>query len=253
MSIQLTVAVISAVVALVSIVLSSRAARMQTILSAELERQSAELAREKKRHDIMSRFRDPLLWSAFDLQSRLYNIVTRNFLQTYGASKEAREREYARRSTLFVICEYLGWVEIIRRRIRFLDLGNRQDNRRLISLLAEISETLSTSAYLDRRFRVLRGEQRALGELMISRGGHAESCLGYAEFCNRLEVDTGFAKWTQGLTQDIETLIESPDLLQRITDLQCGLINLVNFLDPYAERIPETQRSLLRSSSKDAP
>ncbi|WP_190013787.1 hypothetical protein [Streptomyces lucensis] len=253
MSIQLTVSAISAVVALVSIVLSSRAARMQTLLSAELERQSAELAREAKRHDIMSRFRDPLLWSAFDLQSRLYNIMTQHFLQTYGASEVAREREYARRSTLFVICEYLGWVEIIRRRIRFLDLGNRQDNRKLISLLTEISEALSTSTYSDRRFRVLRGEQRALGELMINRGGHAESCLGYAEFCNRLEVDPGFTKWTQGLTADIETLIQSLDSLQRITDLQCGLMNLVNFLDPHAERIPETRRSLLRSISRDGP
>jgi hypothetical protein len=253
MSIQLTVATISAVAALVSIVLSSRAARQQSILSAELERQSAELAREEKRHDIMSRFRDPLLWSAFDLQSRIYNNETQHFLRCYGGSQVAREREYARYNTLFVICEYLGWVEIIRRRIRFLDLGNRVDNRKLISLLTEISEILNTSVYLDRRFRVLRGEQRALGELMISVDGDAEACLGYAEFCKRLEVDPEFAKWTQGLTQDIEMLIGSSGSLQRVIDLQCALINLINFLDPQAERIPETRRSRLRSSPKETP
>ncbi|MFJ9821000.1 hypothetical protein ACIRU3_38215 [Streptomyces sp. NPDC101151] len=251
MSIQLTIAAISAVVALVSIVLSSRAARQQSILSAELERQSAELAREAKRHDIMSRFRDPLLWSAFDLQSRVYNIETQHFLRSYGISPVAREREYARHNTLFVICEYLGWVEIIRRRIRFLDLGSREDNRKLISLLTEISEIFSTSVYQDRRFRVLRGEQRALGELAISNIGHAESCLGYAEFCKRLEIDSEFTKWTQGLARDIETLIGSSELPRRLVDLQGALINLINFLDPHAERIPETQRSRLESSSKD--
>ncbi|MGW0749490.1 hypothetical protein [Streptomyces sp. NPDC002587] len=241
MSIELTVAAISAAVALISAIFSSIATRRQSILSAELARQSTKIAREAERNDVMSRFRDPLLWAAFDLQSRLYNIVVQHFLRRAKESKVVREREYANTSTLFVICDYLGWVEILRRRIRFLDLGNREDNRELIRLLSEVARVFSTGYYRDRRYRVWRGEQRAIGEIMIDSRENADSCLGYAEFCRQLEVNPEFIKWTKGLSEDIEAMEGRP----RLIALQSSLIDLINFLDPHAERIPADHRSRL--------
>ncbi|MFD5846853.1 hypothetical protein [Streptomyces chartreusis] len=249
MGIELTVAAISAAVALICAIFSSIATRRQSILSAELARQSTKIAREAERHDVMSRFRDPLLWAAFDLQSRLYNIVAQHFLRRCRDSKVAREREYAKTSTLFVFCDYLGWVEILRRRIRFLDLGSREDNRELIRLLSEIARVFNTGHYRDLRYRVWRSEQRAIGEIMIDTRGDADSCLGYVEFCRQLETDPEFIKWTKGLSEDIEAMAGHP----RLIALQSSLIDLINFLDPDAERIPADQRSRLAARVDEIP
>jgi len=45
------------------------------------------------------------------------------------------KREYTIQSTLFVIAQYFGWIEILRRDIQFLDLGNVKENRELSKLL----------------------------------------------------------------------------------------------------------------------
>lgn len=63
-------------------------------------RESATKAEEARR--LVARYRDPLLRSAFDLQSRLYNV-----LQVRGF-RGRRDPEYFRLNTLFVIAEFFG-------------------------------------------------------------------------------------------------------------------------------------------------
>ncbi|MEU8570460.1 hypothetical protein AB0C51_19285 [Streptomyces pathocidini] len=248
MNVEVVVVALSAVVALGSAALTSRATRQQTVLTAELDRQTAERARAVERQDVMGRFRDPLLWAAFDLQSRLFNIVRQGFLHYRRVGGTARERQYALRSTLFVLAEYLGWVEILRRRIQFLDLGSRQDNQKLVELLAKIGTALSTDLYSDRYFRVWRSEQRAIGEIMINGGGEADSCIGYAEFCRRLEADQEFAVWLSDLTEDVEALAERAKPHPRLVELQNALMDLIDFLDPEIERFPDRHRHRLQPS-----
>lgn len=191
MNTELVVASVSGGVALLSALISVRASRRQVLLSAELDRR-----------DVMSRRRDPLLWAAFDLQSRLHNIVERGFLPFCYEGETGRDREYARRSTLHVLGEYLGQVEILRRRIQFLDLGKRRHNRAVVERLTAIATVLNEDGgYGDRHFRIFRSDQRALGEIMIKEDG--ESCLGYAEFCRRLEDDPEFAAWFQPLLESL--------------------------------------------------
>lgn len=69
---------------------------------------------------MMSQVRDPLLWAAFDLQSRIFNIVDQFFLRAYFLHGSEEERAYAKRSTVFVFAQYLAWMEIVRRRVQFL-------------------------------------------------------------------------------------------------------------------------------------
>jgi hypothetical protein len=103
------------------------------------------------------------------------------------------EREYARRSTVFVVAEYLGWVEILRRDIQFLDLGQSRANHRAMTIISSISSALNrTSA--NNVLRLWRAEQRAVGELMVHPEGEPgrRRCLGYAEFCEKLNGDEVF-------------------------------------------------------------
>ena len=70
----------------------------------------------------MSRYREPLLRAASDLQSRIYDIVGQKFLACHLQQGGPADQEYACRNTMFVFAEYLGWVEILRRGVQFLDL-----------------------------------------------------------------------------------------------------------------------------------
>lgn len=243
MNTELVVASVSGAVALSSIVLSARFTRRQALLSAHLDQQTAEQERTAELQDAMSHRRDPLLWAAFDLQSRLYNIVRGPFLKVYYASGSDRERTYARRSTMHVVAEYLGQVELLRRRIQFLDLGNVEGNRTIVRHLMAIGNILNSDGFPDRNLRIFRSDQRAIGELMITADG--ERCLGYAEFCQRLNENADFAAWLEPLSESVEALTMGEPQHPRVIRLQIALMDLIDFLDPSAERFPDHRRSRL--------
>ncbi|MFG3258293.1 hypothetical protein [Streptomyces sp. NPDC048172] len=244
MSVELFLAISSGVVALASAVLSSRSSRGQALLSARLQEQAEARTRDEAREDVMSRYRDPLLWAAFDLQARVFNFARgpEAFLTLFYERGTPREREYALRNTLFVFAEYLGWVEILRRRVQFLDLGDRADNRRLVELLDGISSTFN---YGGASFRLFRGEQRAIGESVIT-PGEGDACIGYAEFSRRLDDDPTFAAWYAGLTDSLREFAAHPVPHDRLLRLQHALIDLIDFLDPHVERFPSHIRDRLR-------
>ncbi|MFJ9575983.1 hypothetical protein ACIRQF_06240 [Streptomyces sp. NPDC101191] len=246
MNTELIVASLSGVVALVSVAYSSRANRKNALLEDALERQTVERHRVLERQDVMSRYRDPLLWAAFDFQSRLYAIAGQGFLRVHFVHQ--RDQLYATRSTLHVLSEYLGWVEILRRRVYFLDLGNRDANRRIVTLLARIGSILNDDAYEDQHFQLFRSDQRAIGELVIKEGEDGDGCIGYAEFCARLESDPGFAAWFTRLSDSVSGLAAQEGRHPRLVKLQVALMDLIDFLDPDQERFPQKRRFRLKDS-----
>jgi hypothetical protein len=206
------------------------------------------------RLDHMSRYRDSLLWAAFDLQSRVYNILLssdlahegpgRGFIRFFLEGPEALA-QYARHSTAFVFAEYFGWVEIIRRDIRFLDLGKHKANQQLIQLVSNISETINISGRYGPAFRVFRSEQRAIGELMIAPGSEpgSRSCIGYVEFCRRLSEEEQFAFWMEDLVGGVDhATTDMATTIGRLLSLQHQLIDLLDFLDPKKTRFPADKR-----------
>ncbi|MEU2674971.1 hypothetical protein ABZ622_40390 [Streptomyces sp. NPDC007164] len=243
MNAELVVASVSGLVALLSVLLSSRFSRKQTLLAAQLGRQSAEQLKLAEHQDLMGQRRDPLLWAAYDLQSRLFNIVDRQFLNIYYSHGHDLDRAYALRSTLHVVADYLGQVELLRRKVQFLDLGNRENSRTIVRHLTAISNVLNTDGYDDPHFQVFRSNQRALGELVICDSN--DRCLGYAEFCRRLDTDADFAGWFEPLSDGIRELASSTRPHSRLVRLQIALMDLIDFLDPDADRFPDHRRSRL--------
>lgn len=211
MSAQLTVAAISAVVSLASILLSARTARSNTRFQAELQREStefqahlqdelekrrAQLQRENdefqarlhdelQRHrdqagkaarleEVMNRYRDPLLSAAFELQSRIFNFVLGGF-DIYLNSADKDDESYAVNSTLFVIAQYFAWTEALRLGVQFLDLGDVKRSRDLADYLENIRAAFSSDRSQHGPLRVFRMEQRAIGELMLEPSPAAQS------------------------------------------------------------------------------
>ena len=200
---------------MLSILLSARAtksnAELQSRLQAELDQRRDQATKASRLEEVVSHYRDPLLSAAFELQSRIYNFVRGGFVD-YLRNGDQNEQYYAVTNTLFVIAQYLAWAEALRRGVQFLELGDLQRNRELVSRLEAIRSTFSTDSRVSGPFRIFRGEQRAIGELMLEPAGKDNSpdmpwqCSGYAAFCSMMKNDQDFASWFARLDGDVHSL-----------------------------------------------
>jgi hypothetical protein len=220
--------IIVAVIALAGSLLSAALALYGQVRSA-----SAQVRREAEA--TLSRYREPLVAAAYELQSRLFNILRKGFLEKYYLRGAPDEREYAVKNTLYLVGQYLGWTEILRRQIQFLNFGEVDETREIARLEARIRDVLaSDEPSLGRQFMIWRGEQRAIGERMIANENGALSCMGYATFT---EQGPGVWKWFQRLEQDIAAIAAEPN--ERLRLLQNELIGLIERLDSDRKRFPE--------------
>lgn len=239
MTVEIVVALTSASVAILAAYLSARAARTTARIQYDLEREKSRASKEELVEELMSRYREPLVRSAIDLQSRIFNIVKQDFLLRYATKGTDTEREYAVMNTLYVFAEYLGWVEVLRADVQFMDLGDVGRNQQLTLKLEGIADAFAVDdrTIRDPTFRIFRGEQRALGEIMShSWPGHDGErrgrCIGYAQFVTRLNESPEFARWFTSLVKDIECLGRSkPQSYERLAMLQHALVDLIQFLD----------------------
>jgi hypothetical protein len=245
--------VLAAMVAVISAMISlygqTRIARLTDRLSKQREAES----REAQTAAFMSKYRDPLLRSAIDLQSRLYNIYQNRFLERFYLESPSAQN-YARYNTLYVVAEYLGWVEILRREIQFLDLGDLERNRCLTELLASINQAFG-GYKPGSNFRLFNGEQRAIGELMTVPRSNSEvigyDCIGYATFVKKMS-EPEFAGWFTKLSDDIDLMAASKVDLKRLVLIHSRLIDLIDFLDPHQVRVPPRHRTRIEPPQVDA-
>lgn len=233
---------ISTVGALVSVGISRRAARLERLYAAE---------------ELATRFREPLLQAAFHLETRIYNIIELDFFGRFlGADSTQPEKEYAVLNTMYVFAQYFGWNEILLRESQFLDPRNDQRNRVVVAGLEAVRAAFADSIGIqDRCFRFFRGEQRAIGEVMLVRteAPKAEAprweCLGYAAFVQSLE-DGQMARWFRSLQKDIEDI--GSDVARcdrRLRLVHHRLMDIIDVLDPHARRVPGQLRERLAAPS----
>jgi hypothetical protein len=247
MSTAIVVALISGGVSLAAAVISVMSARSVARLNSELEERRRLRTKEEQAADLRARYRDPLMSAAFDLQSRLFNIVAQGFLARYCNEEDETARNYAVENTLYVLAEYLGWVEIVRREIRFLDLGDELANQQWVATLERVRDTLARDD-IDRVLRVFRGDQRAIGEVMTVAGDDGRlECRGYASFAHERQ-QPGFARWFERLEADVDLLGRDPDRhLERPVLLQNALVDVLDVLDPECARFSAERRTHLNA------
>jgi hypothetical protein len=248
---ELIVAAVSAVLSLGAGLIGARANKRAKQLDFELERQRKQEDAAEVAQRILHMYRDPLLDAAQNLQSRSFNIVANGYLASFLHCGVPEEERYAREYTVFAIAEYLTWVEIVRREVRFLDLGDEGKNRELMALLMKTQLTIQSDK-LRGPFRIFRGHQRAIAEVMMVPTGATEGprseCLGYASFRDRLDEDPDFRGWFDRLLADVDKLVIR-DQDDRVIQLQHDLVDLLDHLDPKMLRIPQNFRQRLNQVS----
>jgi hypothetical protein len=235
--VSLVGAVISAVGALVAVLLNRRAVMRDRRLTAD---------------ELAGHYRVPMLHAAFNLQSRLYNIGRQDFLGIFLTGGSSSEAEYARFNTVYLIGQYLCWAEILRREAQLLAPLHRGRDRDIVAAMEgvrfEMADSMSNS---DPVLRIFRGDQRAIGEVMLTttnqpadRIGPRWDCVGYAAFVQALgDEQTTIYRWIQPLLQDIDELAKNYHAHQvRVIAIQHHLVGLISLIDPEGDRIPVNQR-----------
>lgn len=233
-------ATIAAGVAVLSAIISIVGQIHLANFKASLEREREIRTKKQQADEVMSKYREPLVYAAFELQSKLFNILKQELLDVYYIDGTESEREYTLQNTIFVVAQYLCWREIIKREIQYLDLGEIESTRKLADLMQKI-ESLFLTDKLNPVFRIFRGEQRAIGEKMITRENGKPICLGYASFVE--SENESFRRWFKKLEDDINKLAASPlEYGERLEHLQHALIDLIDYLDPECVRFEKKYR-----------
>lgn len=188
-----------------------------------------------------AKYKEPLLRAAYDLQSRLYNILKQNLVAVYLTGGDERERNYVIDNTTFVIAQYFAWTEITRDEIQFIDLGQDAKTRQLSQQLDEINLLWLTDEF-PKPFRVFAGEQRAIGEAMEEASANGTQSVGYGAFLTKvLPINN---KLIDALAADAQALPNTLDQARpRLVALQRGLIDLLDYLDPQFIRFPKGHRT----------
>ncbi|GGK64147.1 hypothetical protein [Ornithinimicrobium pekingense] len=244
----------------------------------ELEVSERAKAEEESRDAVARRYREPLLMAAIELYGRLRNIVGDDFLGAFLVRGRPHEKRYAENHTLYQVAQYFCWVEIVRREVQFLAPGNEAQQQELEARLQTVSAAFSSDdlrrvmlhrlknlpgaceVLMDRMtadarlrgeptFRLFRGEQRALGEVLTVPLGAAQSaewgCMGYAQFMEALSRPAT-AAWFDSLREDIAELSTNlHDRGSRLVVIQAALVELIDALDPQNTRSPHNDREVV--------
>jgi hypothetical protein len=168
--------------------------------------------RKQELLSIYARYRDPLLLAARELKARVEDICDTyptNYLQTSvltatrvdqllaNSIDDEYYRQYRLTSTIYRLCSFLGWLELYRQELTFLDSGRRNITERLESVIEHIRGDLADGnlnraddfyRWADRL--VFREEQRAVGEGMITAATSPRTVIGYGVFRNLLQRAT---------------------------------------------------------------
>jgi hypothetical protein len=210
-------AAISAVVAIRQSRTNERLTQLNHDLETESHKQTAVFDRELAAEGVLAKYREPLAAAAFDLQSRLYNILRLGFFDKFGDGERAED---ARRTTLFRLAQYFGWSEILRRDIQFLSFPGDADTRRVAHLQSQISKCFLTDRH-GRALMIWSDEQRAIGERMIVEEHGNVLCMGYATFRER--CDDVFAQWRERVENELSEM-SSDSRLREAQHLLCELV-----------------------------
>jgi hypothetical protein len=206
-----------AVIALVGSIISS-------ILVVYAQLHSERRRERREAQSSLQLYREPLISAAYDLQSRIYNILRRDFL-VYVAEDRWDRRKLALDTTIFAFAQYFGWREILRREIRLLEFETQAVSR----LLNDITGTFGSDEF-GRAFLMWTPEQRGIGEAMIGTWREAPSCVGYLEFSERRPKE--LAVWVESLERDLVEFAEGNGNEDRLLKVQHLLVSLIELLDP---------------------
>lgn len=220
-----------------------------TALLGYLNYQTDYLKRKSESRKVIQKYKDPLLLSAADLQSRISNILTKQWPEMLRCDDSALNKQWFY-YTFYVFGQFFSWVHILRHQTQFLCFSVEEKNRDLAECLNNIKDVLARGDYY--QFQLWRGQQMAIGEIMTERAKDEDElyCIGYSTFVERYQAEDRFRLWFLSLADSLTELARMWELKSRdpnlpneqipegrLRHLQHLLVDLVNILEPEQVRL----------------
>jgi hypothetical protein len=200
---------------------------------------------------IKQKYAVPILLATESLRNRLKNMI--ELINTIEKEKWLSYQEepgYYYLSTLYLVSQLFGWIEILRCTVVYLDLNTTKDTRKferyleLIEkgfsdpkLLEDIVEQSSVIDNLPENQKppwIYSYELRAIGEQVIFKQTEQseQKVLGYAFYNKKISEDSEFKKWLSKLNRLFKDLQNNEERFKRIVIIHYILNNFIEYLDP---------------------
>jgi hypothetical protein len=204
--------------------------------------------------DVYRRYRDPLFLSAIELANRLMEICREyptNFLTSElykvrpskslsNSSDDEYFRKYKFVSSIYRLSAFLGWLELYRQEIVFLDSGHHGKNVHFTNSISDIRSDFAdghlneAANWIDWSDQLLfREELRAIGEAMILVDEtNQRTVIGYRRFSEIFltDADVGRKAWLETAALFLLDVPASTVYNFRLVRLQRLFIHLVDLL-----------------------
>jgi hypothetical protein len=170
-------------------------------LRADLARAERRESAEEEAQRVVETFRRPLLAAAVEFKRRLGNILHGGFLGYLGA--DPHRTQMALLSTAYRMAAYLGWRELLARRLTYLHYEDSERTKVVLALLEDVSTQLARDdpkLESDQRLMLWKDEQRAVGGLMLTHDGNG--VIGFETFFT--EFDAKFSPWLKHFVDGLE-------------------------------------------------
>lgn len=234
MNVTLVSSIIGGVFAVASVVIS---VGITTLNQNRINKLNNSIEAQKKHQYYL----EPLIRSAADLQSRIYNILECGFIERYYHNGSDRNRKYVIDNTVFLVAQFFAWTEAARIDVQFLNLENDIKTLKLSELQSNIYSLIQTDSY-GQNFILFAGEQRAIGEQMLIKMDKGYNCIGYGEFLKKEAFCNEFL-FEELKKEVIKMTTDLQGYRGRLKKLQHALIDLLDHLDPNQIRISKNERT----------
>lgn len=204
--------------------------------------------RLQQRREVLSikrKYATPIVLAADEFRTRLENMIKLiDIIEREGWLAASSASGYYYQSTLYVVAHFLGWLQILRRTVVYLDLTSTRETRSFERFLKAISEGLSDPSLL----RVSGTGQPArspdqwvftyhllaIGEQMVVGQEDKYRVLDYASFAEKLAdpSNTSFKRWFNPLLRLFKDLKADETRFRRIVATHAFLNAFVESTDP---------------------
>jgi hypothetical protein len=220
----------SSTVTIVISVLSLSGTILTAIIAGFFTLHSARRASQQEARKLHSKYRQPLLLAAHDLQGRLHSFLDGGFRRCYK-----RKQDYVIYHTVYLIAQYFAWLEILRREVQFLESDRSGQSQKFWESEQRVFEEFHTGRW-GHDFMIWAGEQHSIGDVMIDHdksNGNQKICLSYPAFRSKYQdaQERSFRAWFQKLAGEVDLLARRKASETRLRHIQVELVDLVKVLD----------------------
>jgi hypothetical protein len=205
--------IVSIIVAVISLIGTLLVAGFSAYFTYSTEERKARRDAER----LLRKYRDPLLFAAEDLQSRLWGIFEADVLSFHGRS--AHHEDALVIYTCFVLGQFFAWTHVLRTQTQLLPFSLEEDKKlsKFTETLHSIQGTLLDNRYAKEEgtaFTLWRGHQMAIGEFMTEGDtGPEKLCMGFHEFTKAWKAGDANAQdplryWFNPVVEGLDTLIK---------------------------------------------